>query len=48
MLASAQRAQVLVDAWWLLAPVAGLIGICVMYYFLARMLRSDLLMLRPY
>ena len=40
MLASAQRPQVLVDTWWLLAPVAGLIGICVMYYTLARALRS--------
>jgi peptide/nickel transport system permease protein len=40
MLASAQRPQVFVDTWWLLAPVAGLIGICVMYYVLARTLRS--------
>jgi len=40
LLASAQRPQVFVEAWWLLAPVAGLIGICVMYYTLARTLRS--------
>ncbi len=39
LLASAQRPQVFVDAWWLLAPVAGLVGICVMYYTLARTLR---------
>jgi peptide/nickel transport system permease protein len=39
LLASAQRPQVFVDTWWLLAPVAGLIGICVMYYTLARTLR---------
>jgi peptide/nickel transport system permease protein len=46
LLASAQRPQVLVDTWWLLAPVAGLIGICVMYYTLARTLRSGTLISR--
>jgi peptide/nickel transport system permease protein len=46
LLASAQRPQVLVDAWWLLAPVAGLIGICVMYYTLARTLRPGPLVSR--
>jgi peptide/nickel transport system permease protein len=40
LLASAQRPQVFVDTWWLLAPVAGLIAVCVMYYTLARTLRS--------
>jgi peptide/nickel transport system permease protein len=40
MLADALRPQVLVHGWWLLAPVAGLIGICVMYYLTARTLRS--------
>jgi peptide/nickel transport system permease protein len=39
LLAAAQRPEVLVDTWWLLAPVAGLIAICVMYYALARTLR---------
>jgi peptide/nickel transport system permease protein len=40
MLAGALRPQVLVHGWWLLAPVAGLIAVCVMYYLLARTLRS--------
>jgi peptide/nickel transport system permease protein len=46
LLASAQRPQVLVDTWWLLAPVGGLIGICVMYYTLARALRPGSLVSR--
>ena len=46
LLASAQRPQVLVEAWWLLAPVVGLVGICVMYYTLARTLRSGPLVSR--
>jgi peptide/nickel transport system permease protein len=47
LLASAQRPQVLVDTWWLLAPVAGLVGVCVMYYALARTLRPEHLVSRP-
>jgi peptide/nickel transport system permease protein len=47
LLASAQRPQVFVDTWWLLAPVAGLIAVCVMYYTLARTLRSGPLIPRP-
>ena len=47
MLARALRPQVLVSAWWLLAPVAGLIGVCVMYYALARTLRPFLHEPRP-
>jgi len=39
MLAAAQRPQALTETWWLLAPVAGLILVCVMYYALARVLR---------
>jgi peptide/nickel transport system permease protein len=46
LLASAQRPQVLVDTWWLLAPVAGLVGVCVMYYALARTLRPEHLVSR--
>ena len=41
MLASAQRPQALTETWWLLAPVAGLIVVCVVYYALARVLRQD-------
>jgi len=40
LLASAQRPQVASGAWWLLVPAAGLIGVCVIYYSLARTLRS--------
>jgi len=43
MLAAAQRPGALTQTWWLLAPVAGLIGVCVVYYGLARVLRPDLL-----
>jgi peptide/nickel transport system permease protein len=39
LLASAQRPQVATGAWWLLVPAAGLIGVCVIYYSLARTLR---------
>jgi ABC-type dipeptide/oligopeptide/nickel transport system permease subunit len=39
MLAAALRPQVLTETWWLLAPVAGLVGVCVMYYVLDRALR---------
>jgi peptide/nickel transport system permease protein len=41
MLAAAQRPHALTDTWWLLAPVGGLIVVCVMYYGLARALRPD-------
>ena len=39
MLAAALRPQVVTETWWLLAPVAGLVGVCVMYYVLDRALR---------
>jgi peptide/nickel transport system permease protein len=41
MLAAAQRPRTLTDTWWLLAPVAGLIVVCMVYYGLARVLRLD-------
>ena len=41
MLAAAQRPRALTDTWWLLAPVAGLIVVCVVYYALARVLSPD-------
>jgi peptide/nickel transport system permease protein len=41
MLAAAQRPHALTDTWWLLAPVGGLIVVCVVYYGLARALRQD-------
>jgi peptide/nickel transport system permease protein len=41
MLAAAQRPRALTETWWLLAPVAGLIVVCVVYYGLARVLRLD-------
>lgn len=47
LLASAQRPQILTGAWWLLTPAAGLIGVCVIYYSLARMLRPGPLVPRP-
>ena len=39
MLAAALRPQALTETWWLLSPVAGLVGVCVMYYVLDRALR---------
>ena len=42
MLAAAQRPRALTETWWLLAPVAGLIVVCMVYYALARVLRPDL------
>jgi peptide/nickel transport system permease protein len=39
MLAEALRPQVLTETWWLLSPVAALLGVCVMYYILDRVLR---------
>ena len=41
MLAAAQRPRALTETWWLLAPVAGLIVVCMVYYALARVLRPD-------
>jgi peptide/nickel transport system permease protein len=40
MLADAMRPVAIVNAWWLLSPVAGLILLCVMYYGLAQALRA--------
>jgi peptide/nickel transport system permease protein len=39
MLSAALRPQVLTETWWLLSPVAGLVGVCVMYYVLDRAVR---------
>jgi peptide/nickel transport system permease protein len=39
MLAAALRPEVLTETWWLLTPVAALVGVCVMYYVLDRVLR---------
>jgi peptide/nickel transport system permease protein len=39
MVAEALRPQVLTETWWLLSPVAALLGVCVMYYILDRVLR---------
>lgn len=47
MLAAAQRPRALTETWWLLAPVAGLIVVCMVYYALARVLRPDPLHNRP-
>jgi peptide/nickel transport system permease protein len=41
MLAAAQRPRAFTETWWLLAPVAGLIVVCVVYYALARVLRPE-------
>lgn len=41
MLAAAQRPRALTETWWLLAPVAGLIVVCMVYYSLARVLSPD-------
>jgi ABC-type dipeptide/oligopeptide/nickel transport system permease subunit len=41
MLAAALRPDVLTQTWWLLSPVAALIGVCVMYYGLDRVLRPS-------
>jgi len=47
MLAAAQRPRALTETWWVLAPVAGLIVVCMVYYALARVLRPDPLHNRP-
>jgi peptide/nickel transport system permease protein len=47
MLAAAQHPRALTDTWWLLAPVVGLIVVCVVYYALARVLSPDPLHNRP-
>jgi len=41
MLAAAQRPRALTETWWLLAPVAGLIVVCMVYYALARVVRPE-------